>query len=259
MRSNDQAAMQASKTYTKAKQVTVGVSSSRAMYEVVASIAAKRGLSASNVTRELVQQSLESFYAQIDNQSPQQVFENYERKLQSYEGEPYQWMARLDPDLGMDIKLAAQEFKRSASQIVGFFVAEGLSLCAETQEVLECDCSSEEVVKALAAIEPFNGVKAKRLAKNVGLGEQRGLMNQVLAGAVLVPRRLLEALSTRLGVTAPSLSQAFQLRFNDSLTPAFKAPDGSPSVCVKSKTWREGVEALQLPKEEEQRLLAFED
>jgi AraC-like DNA-binding protein len=254
MRSDEQA-----KAYTKAKQVTVGVSSGRDMYDVIANVAANRGLTAADVTRELVQQSLESFYVQIDDVSPRQVFESYERKLQSYGGKAIQWMARLDPDLGINIKLTAQEFKKSASQIVGFFVAEGLSHCAEAREALAYSLSNEEVAVALAAIEPFNGPKAKGLAKDVGLGEQRVLMNQVLSGAVLAPQRLLEALSARLGATARALSQAFQLRFNESLTPAFKAPDGSPSVSVKSKTWEEGVKALQLTKEEEQQLLAFED
>ncbi|HBO4053658.1 hypothetical protein [Pseudomonas aeruginosa] len=254
--SDDQASTQTSKTYTKAKKVTVGVSSNRAMYDMVASAAEKRGLSAAEMARQLVEQSLDRFYTQVDEESPRQLFERYEEKLLSYGEKSYQWMARLDADLGLDIKLAAQEFKKSTSQMVGYLVAEGLAQQVECQSA---DVADEEMRAALDATEPFIGVRAKTLAESVGLGKQRVLMNQVLGGAVLAPRRLLDALSRKLGVTADSLRKAFEFRFFDSTAPAFKAPDGSPTVCLQAKTWEVGVKALQLPSDEEQKLLALGD
>ncbi|MCR1828774.1 hypothetical protein NSA60_19215 [Pseudomonas oleovorans] len=258
MHSNDQASVQASKTYSKAKQVTVGVSSSRSMYDTLTRLAEKRGASAAEVTRQLVEQSLESFYIQVENSSPRKIFECYEQRLRSYEGETYQWMARLDHDLGMDVKIAAQEFKKSASQIVGYFVAEGLASCAEAQEFLQDACTNEEVEKALVTIEGFIGPGAKQLAQDVGLGKRRELMTQVLAGSVLAPTRLLAALAKRLELSTASLRRAFSLNLSQSAVPSHKA-EGSPTVCVTAKTWREGVEALRLPKDEEQQLLELED
>lgn len=258
MHSNDQASAQVSKTYSKAKQVTVGVSSSRSMYDTLARLAEKRGASAAEVTRQLVEQSLESFYTLVEHKSPRKVFECYEQKLRSYEGEPYQWMARLDHDLGMDVKIAAQEFKKSASQIVGYFVAEGLASCADAQEFLVREYTKEEVAQALVAIEEFKGPRAKQLAQDVGLGKRRELMNQVLVGAVTAPARLLTALAERLELSTTALSQAFSLSLSQSIAPSHKA-DGSPTVCVTAKTWREGVAALRLPKDEEQQLLELED
>lgn len=258
MHSNDQASVQASKTYSKAKQVTVGVSSSRGMYDTLARLAEKRGASAAEVTRQLVEQSLESFYTLVESKSPRKIFECYEQRLRSYEGEAYQWMARLDHDLGVDVKIAAQEFKKSASQIVGYFVAEGLANCADAQEFVPDECSDEEVEKALATIEDFKGPRAKQLAQDVGLGKRRELMNQVLAGTVLAPTRLLAALAKRLELSTSSLRRAFSLTLNQSAVPSHKAAS-SPTVCVTAKTWREGVEALRLPKEEEQQLLELED
>ncbi|WP_185079496.1 hypothetical protein, partial [Pseudomonas protegens] len=98
--------------------------------------------------------------------------ECYEQRLRSYEREAYQWMARLDHDLGVDVKNAAQEFKKSASQIVGYFVAEGLANCADAQEFVPDECSDEEDEKALVTIEDFKGTRAKQLAQDVGLGQR---------------------------------------------------------------------------------------
>lgn len=258
MHSNDQASVQASKTYSKAKQVTVGVSSSRSMYDILTRLAEKRGASVAEITRQLVEQNLEHFYTQVESRSPRKIFECYEIRLRSYEGEPYQWMARLDHDLGMDVKIAAQEFKKSASQVVGYFVAEGLANCVDAQEFLLGECTSEEVEQALATIEEFVGRRAEQLAQDVGLGKRRGLMNQVLIGAVSAPTQLLRSLAQRLELSPASLRRAFSLNLSQSLAPSHKA-DGSPTVCVTAKTWREGVLALQLPKAEEQQLLELED
>lgn len=258
MHSNDPASVQASKTYSKAKQVTVGVSSSRGLYNILTRLAEKRKSSTAEITRQLVEQTLENFYTQVESRSPRKIFECYEQRLRSYEGEPYQWMARLDHDLGQDVKIAAQEFKKSASQIVGYFVAEGLANCADAQEFLVAECSPEEVERALAIIEEFVGRKAEQLALDVGLGKRRGLMNEVLMGAVSAPRRLLQSLASHLQLTPASLSRAFYINLSQSSAPSYKA-DGSPTVCVSAKTWREGVQALRLPEKEEKQLLEFED
>jgi hypothetical protein len=114
------------------------------------------------------------------------------------------------------------------------------------------------VKRAVAQISDIRGPAARELARKVGLGEQRVLMNQVLSGAVITPIKVQQNVAVALGLPLEVLSAALNECFNLQTVSGFKAQDGKPQVRIEPETWEEAVIGLKLSPDEEMRLLSLD-
>jgi hypothetical protein len=80
----------------------------------------------------------------------------------------------------------------------------------------------------------------------------------ILGGAVTAPARVLAKLAIALKVPLDALAVALERRFAGQAVPAFKATEAKPTVPVERKPWSMAVKELQLPADEEERLLKLE-
>ncbi|MEC6746823.1 hypothetical protein [Pseudomonas qingdaonensis] len=247
---------------TKEAMQTIGVSTSHAMHEQIRSVAQARDVKKSVLIRQLVKQGFDAFEAAIEERNPNKLLDEYERKLNAYPGDSEQWMARLDRSFGLEIKLTAKEHRKSASQIVGFFIAEALSHCPEValaREKVAVVSNAVQIDHARGVVNTYIGVGAGRLGEAIGLGGFRSLVNQILGGIVRAPGSLLTRIAGELKLSVSDMSAAMALNFELAPQKSFKAPNGSPRELTEPVSWTEAVKALRLSEEEERRLLAFEE
>lgn len=255
---------------TKGTLQTVGVYVPVAMHEVLKGVAEEQGKKFSVLVREMVERGYERFEDAIEERSGRKVLDGYEQKVASYDGQPEQWMARLDRKLSLELKLTAKEYGRSASQIVGGLLAEELSHCPQAQAVsttaqavattaARVIADPAEVVRAQAAIAGFVGPKANELANHLGLPGKRRLVNEVLVGIVRAPGVLMRDVAEYFQVSPEAMNEAVSLNFRQLAAPSFKAPNGQPRVLTEPVSWEEAVKALHLPHDEEAQLLGLGD
>jgi len=246
---------------TKGTLQTVGVYVPVSMHETLKELAEGQNKKFSSLVRELVESGYDRFEDAIEERSGRKVLDGYEEKVTSYSGEPYQWMARLDRKLSLELKLTAKEYGRSASQIVGGLLAEELSHClqAKSVAVAELDCEGVEVERAHAAIVGIVGPQAGELADYLGLHGKRRLINDVLGGIVRAPGLLVGKIAEYFKVPKFALAQAMSNNFRQMPQPSYKAPNSQPRVLTEPVSWEEAVKALKLTHDEEAKLLAIGD
>lgn len=248
-------------TSTKGTLQTIGVYVPEAMHETLKALADGQQKKISVLVRELVESAYERFEDAIEERSGRKVLDDYALKVASYSGEHSQWMARLDRQLSLELKLTAKEYGRSASQLIGGLLAEELSHClqARAEVVGNESCSGVEVARAHAAIAGIVGPQVSELADYVGLSGKRKLVNEVLAGLVRAPGALLGKIAEYFTVSRDAVSQAVSLNFRNMAAPSYKAPSGQPRVLTEPVSWEDAVKALKLPHDEEAKLLAMAD
>lgn len=105
----------------------------------------------------------------------------------------------------------------------------------------------------------IQGPAAKKVAVEIGIGPYASLLSGILVGRTLAPRRILAALGRRLDVPVAALAEVFRRSFATAEVPAFKSPDGQPRLMTRPSPWEQAVQAMNLPKEETQRLLQMAD
>ncbi|WP_176060976.1 hypothetical protein [Paraburkholderia sp. BCC1876] len=242
---------------TKERQDTIGVSSKKALQTSVNALADLRGDSLAAIARELVSEGFEEFEKRSLCESPRKLLDSYESKLSALEGdETTQWMVRLNRHLSIRMKLTAKEYGKSASQLVAMCMTEALS----KHEVAAAQAATAaELALARAAVVKVKGPAVRKLAQDVGIGNQGGLMSGMLAGKIQTPRALLKSLSIKLEVSAAALSQVFADSFQSATIPAYKAEEGKPYVRLVPQTWEDAVKSLGLPDDETTKLLQFKD
>lgn len=246
---------------TKARRETIGVTTKTSLHLAIADLAAARGLDTSTMARTLLSDGWNNFRTQRIKTDPDRLLESYERLALSYGGiDTKQWMVRVDRKLAIKVQLAAKEYERSCSFIASCLLAEGLQLesSSAAQSSPESAVDAAAVEKAVAQISEIRGAATRELARKVGLGEQRALMNQVLSGAVITPIKIQQNVAVALGIPLEVLSVALNDCFNLQTVSGFKAQDGKPQVRIEPETWEEAVLALKLSPEEEQHLLSFD-
>ncbi|MBI6682213.1 hypothetical protein [Pseudomonas viridiflava] len=248
---------------TQAARLQIGLTTKVSLHELVRRVAKRRGVSLSIAARDLVQDGLTRFDKESRTVDPSELLTDYERTANDYEGaDSESWIIRADRRLVMRTRLRAGEYERSLSSFTNFLLANALSHCPHAAAVREATTSSitsdEAVVEAIKAIEQVSGVKARALAPQIDLGEQRGLTNMILGGSVLAPARVLAKLAIVLKKPLDVVSVALERRFATQCVPAFKATDGKPTVQAERKAWSVAVKELQLPAEEQERLLNLE-
>ncbi len=248
---------------TQAARLQIGVTTKVSQHELVKKVAIKRGVSVSIAARDLLRDGLDRFDQESMTVSPSKLLLDYERKANDYEGaESENWIIRADRRLVMKTRLRAGEYECSLSSFTNFILANALSCCPVAAAVIaessQTMISEDAVTKALKVIEQSVGVKARDLAPQIGLGEQRGLTNFILGGTVQAPTRVLAKLANVLKLPLGVLSVALERRFYNQCVSSFKATEGKPTMQAKRKAWTVAVRELQLPTEEQERLLELE-
>lgn len=248
---------------TQAARLQIGLTTKVSLHELVRAVAKRRGVSLSIAARDLVQDGLARFDKESRTVDPSELLTDYERAANDYEGaDSESWIIRADRRLVMRTRLRAGEYERSLSSFTNFLLANALSHCPHAAAVREATTGSianhQAVVETLKAIEQISGVKARGLAPQIDLGDQRGLTNMILGGSVLAPTRVLAKLAVALKKPLDVVSVALERRFASQCVPAFKATDGKPTVQAERKAWSVAVKELQLPAEEQERLLNLE-
>lgn len=244
-------------------RLQIGLTTKVSLHELVRGVAKRRGVSLSIAARDLVQDGLTRFDKESRTVDPSELLTDYERTANDYAGaDSESWIIRADRRLVMRARLRAGEYERSVSSFTNFLLANALSHCPHAAAVREATTGSntgdEAVIEAVKAIEQVSGVKARALAPQIDLGEQRGLTNMILGGSVLAPARVLAKLAVVLNKPLEVVSVALERRFDTQCVPAFKATDGKPTVQAERKAWGVAVKELQLPAEEQERLLNLE-
>ncbi|MCS5515326.1 hypothetical protein NWF32_07845 [Pseudomonas qingdaonensis] len=185
---------------TQAARLQIGLTTKVSLHELVRRVAKRRGVSLSIAARDLVQDGLTRFDKESRTVDPSELLTDYERTANDYAGaDSESWIIRADRRLVMRTRLRAGEYERSLSSFTNFLLANALSHCPHAAAVREATTNSitsdEVVVEAIKAIEQVSGVKARALAPQIDLGEQRGLTNMILGGSVLAPARVLAKLA----------------------------------------------------------------
>jgi hypothetical protein len=248
---------------TRTARETIGLTTKVSLHTLVKAVAEKRGVSVSKAAWDLLQDGLIRFDKDSKSQSPSKLLTDYERKANDYDGaDSASWVIRADRRLVMKTRLRAGEYERSLSSFANSVIADALSYCpvaAALRETAHAPAITEEgIAFAISKIEQSCGPRARALAVEIGLGEQRGLTNMILGGAVTAPARVLAKLAIALKVPLDALAVALERRFAGQTVPAFKATEAKPTVPVERKAWSVAVKELQLPADEEERLLKLE-
>lgn len=250
-----------SATSTKGTLQTIGVYVPESMHETLKALADGQEKKFSVLVRELVESGYERFEDATEERSGRKVLDDYALKVARYSGEQSQWMARLDRQLSLELKLTAKEYGRSASQFIGGLLAEELSHCmqARAEAVGNESCAGAEIEQVHAAIAGIVGPQVNALADYLGLPGKRRLVNEVLVGLVRAPGALLGKIAEYFAVSREAVTQAVSLNFRNLPAPSYKAPNGRPRVLTEPVSWEEAVKALKLPHDEEAKLLAMGD
>lgn len=247
----------------QATRLQIGVTTKVSQHDLVKKVARQRGVSVSIAARDLLEDGLARFDHESRTVSPSELLARYERKANNFEGaEAKNWIIRADRRLVMKTRIRAGEYGRSLSSFANFILAQALSHCSHVAivcgEFTHSLIAEEDVAEVLKVIQNYTGIKAQILAPQIGLGEQRGLTNMILGGTVLAPARVLAKLAYILKVPLDVLSVALERRFANHSVPSFKITEGKPILQAERKAWSVAVRELQLPTEEQERLLELE-
>ncbi|CAI2439862.1 hypothetical protein [Serratia marcescens] len=250
-------------TSTQTARLQVGLTTKVSLHELVKKVAKKRAVSVTTAARDLLREGLDRFDKESRTISPSKLLIDYEREANDYEGEASEnWVIRADRRLVMITRLRAGEYKCSLSSFANYLLADALNHCPDAASVraesVGTMITDEAVAEAIRVIEQVSGVKARALAPQIDLGKQRGLTNMILGGTVLAPARVLSKLSSTLNMPLDVMLVALERRFATQTVPSFKATDAKPIVQTERKVWSVAVKELQLPTDEQERLLKLE-
>ncbi|MBS4718219.1 hypothetical protein J4G66_19945 [Aeromonas dhakensis] len=247
---------------TKVRRETIGVTTKRTLHTAIVELATAREVDTSIMARSLLKSGWERFREARITRDPDELLDQYENVALSSSGtESEQWMIRVDRKLAIKIQSAAKEYERSASAITRGLLAEALhhesTVASPFVEFAETP-DKGAVKNAIVQIGLHRGPAARQLARQVGLGEQRALMNEILSGAVISPIRVLNDVAKVLKLPSEVLKVALNDSFQLQTVSGFKVQEGKPEVRIQPQTWQEAVSALELLPDEEQRLLSLD-
>lgn len=248
---------------SESTRLQIGLTTKVSLHQVVKEVADRRAVPVATVARDLLQDGLVRFDKASQTISPSVLLAEYERRANDYAGtESENWIIRADRRLVMKTRLRAGEYGRSLSSFANFILADALIHCPEANPVLSSAIgvvfSDDAIENALQIILQNSGVKARNLASQIGLGEHRALTNMILSGTVQAPARVLTKIGKALKLPLDVLSVALERRFANQAVPAFKATKSKPNVHIERKSWGTAVRELQLPTDEQERLLKLE-
>lgn len=246
---------------TRKAREQIGVTTKVSLLVELDAVAQSRGVTRSQVARDLLLDGLTRFDRESRTKSPAKLLAEYERKASDYSGAKKQnWSIRAERRLVMKTQLTAGEYEHSTSAFVNGLLAEALSHCpvAAVWAQKVTAITDAAVVSAIEAIERVRGPRAKTIAVEAGLGENRILANLILSGSVFAPARVTRKMADFLAVPLDVFSVALERSFTSQPVPAFKATSGKPEIDLQRKSWVVAVRELELPADEEARLLELE-
>ncbi|KWV82724.1 hypothetical protein [Pseudomonas fluorescens] len=246
---------------TRRAREQIGVTTKVSLLEKIDSVAKSRGVSRAVAARDLLQDGLTRFDRESRTKSTSKLLAEYERKASDFVGADTQnWSIRAERRLVMKAQLTAGEYERSTSSFVNGVLAEALSHCPVAAALAEKApaITDASVALALEAIERVKGPKAKQIAAEADLGDNRVLATLILSGSVFAPARVVRKMADYLQVPFDAFSVALERRFTSQPVPAFKATSGKPEVDLQRKSWTVAVKELELSPDEEARLLQLE-
>ena len=246
---------------TRKAREQIGVTTKVTLLAEIDAVAERRGVSRATAARELLQDGLARFNQESRSKNTSKLLAEYERKANDFFGAKTQsWSIRADRRLVMKTRLTAGEYERTTSSFVTGLLAEALShnvLVVPTKEQNPV-ITDASLVLAMEAINSVRGPKAKAIAVEAGLGENRTLANLILSGSVFAPARVMRKMADFLQLQLDVFSVALERRFRSQPIPAIKATSGKPEVDLQRKPWAVAVKELELPADEEARLLQLE-
>lgn len=248
---------------TLSPRLQIGLTTKSSLHELVKKLASKRAVSVSTAARDLLREGLAKFDEESKTIVPSKLLIGYERKANDFGGAGSEnWIIRADRNLVIKTRLRAGEYEVSLSSFANYLLAEALNHCPDViamrVESPRSIITDDAVIEAIRIIELNCGVKARELAPQIELGQQRGLTNMILGGTVLAPARVLLKLSLALHLRLDVMLVALERRFFLQAVPAFKSTDVKPTVQAERKAWSVAVKELQLPTDEQDRLLKLE-
>ena len=231
----------------KVRQATIGVTMPTRLKESIQLVADERSNTFAKIAREMVSKGFEDFDERIFVESSDDLLNELEADLEHWlPSDKEQVMLRIDPSLGVRMRSTAKEYRKSASEFGCLFLAHGFQI----------EMNMEEVDRVISS---YKGPAARRLAREVGVGDSVPLISGVLGGTISPPAMLLEKLSQIIQAPVASLRESFRRSSYSRAVPAYKSEEGKPELKSCATPWDEAVRSLSLSKEETERLLSFED
>ena len=230
---------------SKGRQFTIGVTLPTKLKEAMQATAQEQSTTFAEVARQLASFGFEEFDLRSFSEDGEELFSELASELRQWlPSDTEQVMVRVEPNLSVRLRSAAQEFKKSSSEFGAMCIAAGLAKQAEFARIQE-------------RIDGVKGVKTRELANQLGLGKHSALLASILQGTIKAPKKVLGGLGVTFGAPEGTLSHYFKRSFATRVVPAFKA-DGKPVLAQKATSWKDAVKSLNLSPSEASQLLALD-
>lgn len=229
---------------SKERKVTVGVTMPTCLKNHLSNLAADEERTFSEVSRGLAIYGFKDFEERSYGLSSVALFSLLSSEMEKWRrSETEQVMLRLEPSYAIRLRAAAKEYRKSASEFSALCVVHGMEM-QQQLAVLE------------VRISKCKGPAVRSLLSKIGLESYAApLISGVLRGSVTAPKWIKRELASFFETTEVALSELFLRSFSNKAVPAFKAPDGKPTVCISATPWEQAVRSLDLPAEQEKVLL----
>lgn len=232
----------------KARQWTIGVTMPLGLKTSVQDIADLHQASFAEVARQLAGVGFEDFDERSYSESSKELLSLLSSEVRRWQpSETEQVMVRVEPELGVRLRSAAKEYRRSASEFGAMCLAHGLVLQTQFADIEQ-------------RVAVYRGPAVRKLAPKVGVGAYAAaLLSGVLAGSIRAPKKLLGRLAEVLEASEQALTAFFEGTFAGRRVPAFKAEKGKPQVSAAATSWEEAVKSLKLPADQTKELLQLDE
>ncbi|WP_369645083.1 hypothetical protein [Variovorax sp. V118] len=230
---------------SKGRQFTIGVTLPTKLKEAMQATAQAQSTTFADVARQLANFGFEEFDLRSFSEDGEALFAELASELRQWlPSNTEQVMVRVEPNLSVRLRSAAQEVQKSASEFGAMCIAAGLAKQAEFARIQE-------------RIDTVKGVKTRELATQLGLGKHSALLASILQGSLRPPKKVLKGLGAMFGTPEGTLSHYFKCSFAMRAVPAFKA-DGKPVLTQRATSWKDAVKSLDLLPNEASQLMALD-
>jgi len=241
---NPQVNQNAERSRSKTRQLTVGVTMPKSLKQHLTHVAETEGSTFADVSRTFVVYGFNNFEDQSSTVKADDLLSTLKNELRAWcSQESEQVMLRLEAKHAVRIRLAAKEYRKSASELSALCVAHGVALQEELR-VLDTKVSK------------VKGAAVRKMLPSLHLEPQAApLIAGVLTGSIRAPKLLRERLAAYFETTEYVLADLFRRSFASRTVPAFKSELSKPVLSRRQTDWDDAVLNLNLSKEEENELI----
>jgi len=230
---------------SKGRQFTMGITLPTTLKEAMQATALKQSTTFADVARQFASFGFEEFDLRSFSEDGEELFSELASELRQWlPSSSEQVMVRVEPNLSVRLRSAAQEVQKSASEFGAMCIAAGMAKQAEFARIHQ-------------RIESVKGVKTRELAIQLGMGKNSALLASVLQGSIKAPKKVLTELGSKFETPEGTLLHYFKRTFAMRAIPAFKASN-KPVVAQKATSWKDAVKSLKLSPSETSELLALD-